>query len=123
MQRDSHFLKLQELIVRDVKLLFTTISYVMILIIFINLNYTLSRVIGIPASIIYFLINGIFLGHSFFEKQDHFPRFMLGNLLLIVFLGAVAWVVMIIHNLDVIRSAIVLFIVTTLCSVLNKRTK
>jgi len=123
MQRNSHFLKLEKLMARDGKLLFTTISYVTILMIFINLNYTPSPVIGIPASIIYFLINGIFLGHSFFEKQDLFLRFMLGNLLLIVFLGAAAWAVMIIYNLDVIRSAIVLCIVTTLCSFLNKRTK
>lgn len=123
MERNSHFLKLEKFIVRDGKLLFTTISYAMILMIFVNLNFTLSPAIGIPASIFYFLTNGIFLGHSFFEDQDIFLRFILGNLLLIVFLGATAWAVMIICNLDIIRSAIVLFIVTTLCSFLNKRTK
>jgi len=123
MERDFNFLKLERLIVRDGKLLFTTISYVMILLIFINLNFILSPAIGISASFVYFLINGMFLGHSFFENQDIFLKFLLGSLLLIVFLGIAAWAVMIIYNLDVIRSVIVLCIVTTLCSVLNKRTK
>jgi len=123
MEIDFDFLKLEKFIVRDGKILFTTISYVMILVILINLNFILSPAIGIPASIVYFLINGIFLGHSFFENQDIFPRFLLGSLLLVVFLGIAAWAVMIIYNLDAIRSAIVLCIVTTLCSVLNRRTK
>ena len=123
MERNSHFLKLQELTVSDRKLLFTTVSYIMILIIFINLNFTLSPVIGTPASIVYFLINGMFLGHVFFEKQDLFLRFMLGNLLLIVLLASVAWAVMIIYNLDTIRSTLVLCIVTAVCSFLNKRVK
>jgi len=120
MERNSHLLKLQELIVSDRKLLFTTVSYIMILIIFINLNFTLSPVIGTLASIVYFLINGVFLGHIF-KKQDFFFRFMLGNLLLIVFLASVAWAVMIIYNLDTIRSTLVLCIVTAACSFLNKR--
>ena len=121
MEGISHFLKLQELIVRDRKLLFTIISYIMILMIFVNLNFALSPGIGILASIVYFLINGTFLGRSFFEKQDLFFRFILGNLLLVVFLASVAWAVMIIYNLDVIRSTLVLCIVTALCSFLNKR--
>ena len=123
MERNSHLLKLQELIVSDRKLLFTTVSYIMILIVFINLNFTLSPVIGILASIVYFLINGMFLGHIFFKKQDLFFRFMLGNFLLIVFLASVAWAVMIIYNLDTIRSALVLCIVTAVCSFLNKKIK
>lgn len=123
MERNSYFLKLQELIVRDTKLLFTTVSYIMILIIFINLNFTPSPAIGTLASIVYFLINGMFLGHIFFRKQDLFFRFVLGNLLLIVFLASVAWAVMIIYNLDVMRSALVLCIVTAVCSFLNKRIK
>lgn len=116
-------MKIQELIVRDEKLLFTIVSYITILMIFINLNFTLSPVIGIPASIVYFLINGMFLGHIFFEKQDFFFRFMLGNLLLIVFLALVAWAVMIIYNLDTMSSTLVLCIVTAFCSFLNKRIK
>ncbi len=121
MEGNSIFLKLQELIVRDRKLLFTTISYIMILMIFMNLSFTLSPAIGILASIAYFLINGTFLGHFFFGKQDLFFRFILGNLLLIVFLASVAWAVMIIYNLDALRSILVLCIVTALCSFLNKR--
>lgn len=123
MERNSRFLKLQELIVGDRKLVFTTVSYIMILIVFINLNFILSPVIGIPASIVYFLINGMFLGHVFFEKQDFFLRFMLGNLALIVLLALVAWVVMIIYNLDIIRSVLVLCTVTAICSFLNRKVR
>lgn len=123
MQRNSHFLKLEKLIVCDRKLLFTTISYIMILMIFINVDFILSPAIGIPASIFYFLINGMFVGHSFFEKQEIFFRFILGNLLLIVFLALVAWAVMIIYNLDTMSSTLVLCIVTAFCSFLNKRIK
>jgi len=121
MEETSRFLKIQELIVRDRKLFFTAISYLMILVIFTNLNFTFSPAIGIFASLVYFLINGTFLGHSFFENQELFFRFIFGNLVLIVFLATVAWVVMIIHNLDVLRSTLVLCIVTALCSFLNKR--
>jgi hypothetical protein len=98
MERSSSFLKLQELIVSDKKLLFTTVSCVMILIIFMNLKLTLSPVIGTSASIVYFL-------------------------LLIVLLALVAWAVMIIYNLDTIMSAFVLCVVTAVCSFLNKMTK
>jgi hypothetical protein len=123
MERSSNFLKLQKLMVSDKKLLFTTISYVTILIIFMNLKFALSPVIGTSASIVYFLINAMFLGHVFFEKQDFFLRFVFGNLLLIVLLALVAWAVMIIYNLDTIMSAFVLCVVTAVCSFLNKMIK
>lgn len=123
MESNSQISKLQELIVRDSKLFFTTTSYIMILTIFMSLNFAPSPVIGTLASIVYFLINGMFLGHVFFEKHDLFLRFMLGNILLILFLASVAWAVMIIHNLDTIRSAFALCIVTAVCSFLNKRMK
>jgi len=47
-------------------------------------------------------INAIFMGNAFFEKEDPFSRFMLGTLLLIVFLGLISWVVMMIYNLDAV---------------------
>ena len=123
MKNKSRFGIIEELIVRDEKLRFTTVSYIMTLMIFINLNFSLSLVIGTTASIIYFLINGAFLGRTFFEKEDLFLRFMLGNILLIAFLGLISWAIMIIYNLDTIRSAIVLCIVTALSSLSNKRMK
>jgi len=63
------------------------------------------------------------LGRAFFEKEDLFLRFMLGNLLLVTFLALIAWVVMIVYNLDIARSILVLCIVTALASLLNKRKK
>ena len=123
MKNKSRFIVMEESIIRDEKLLFTTVSYIMILVIFINLNFYFSPAIGTVASITYFLINGIFLGRAFFEKEDLFLRFMLGSLLLVTFLAMIAWVIMIIYNLDITRSILVLCIVTALASLLNKRKK
>jgi len=115
---------MEELIIRDEKLLFTTVSYIVTLMIFVNLALSISWVIGTTASIIYFLINATFLGRAFFEKEDLFSRFMLGNLLLIIFLGLIAWAIMVIfYNLDTIRSTLVLCTVATASSVLNKGMK
>jgi len=115
---------MEELIVRDEKLLFTTVSYIMTLMIFVNLALSISWVIGTTVSIVYFLINGVFLGLAFFEKEGLFQRFMLGNLLLVIFLGLIAWAIMIIFgNLDTIRSVLVLCTVATASSVLNKGMK
>jgi len=108
-------------IVRDEKLVFTSVSFIMILIIFINLNFYFSPAIGTIATIVYFLINGTILGHVFFEREGLFLRFMLGNLLLITCLALIAWVVMTIYNLDIAGSTLVLCIVTILASLLNKR--
>jgi len=123
MKNKSQLVRIEELIVRDEKLLFTIVSYIMILMIFINLNFYFSSAIGTISSIIYFLINGILLGHTFFEEEDLFLRFMLGNLLLLTCLALIAWVVMTLYNLDITRSTLVLCIVTTLASLLNKRKK
>lgn len=121
MKNKPSFVIIEELIIRDEKLLFTTVSYIVTLIVFVNLTLFISWVIGTIASIFYFLINGVFLGRAFFEKEDLFSRFMLGNLLLIIFLGLIGWAIMIIFgNLDTIRSALVLCTVATVSSVLNK---
>lgn len=123
MKNSSRFAKIEDLIVRDKKLLFTTVSYLMILMIFINLIFFFSPAIGTIASVIYFLVNGAFLGRAFFDQEDLFLRFILGNLLLVTCLALIAWVVMIIYNLDIARSTLVLCIVTALASLLNKRKK
>jgi hypothetical protein len=119
----SRFNKIEQQIARDEKLLFTMISYAVILTIFINLSGFQSPALGLLASAIYFLINGIFLGHAFFGKEAAFFRLMFGALLLIMLLGFVGWLAVIIYNLDVIRFTLVLLTVTTLSSLLNKRVK
>ena len=115
--------ELETLITQDQKLLFTLTSYGLILAIYINLNAFHSSVLGIVASVLYFLINGIFLGHAFFEKEATFFRLIFGVLLLIMLLGFVGLLAVIIYNLDVIRFTLVLFVAATLSSLLNRRVK
>jgi len=115
--------KKETLVVRNPKLVFTLTSYVLILIIYVNMNALQSSVLGLATSFFYFLINGIFLGHAFFEKEIVFFRLMFGALLLVMLLGFVGWLAVIIYNLDVTRFTLVLFIVATLSSLLNRRVK
>ncbi len=117
------FDKIEQRITRDEKLLFTIISYVVTLTIFINVSEFQSPVLGLLASAIYFLINGIFLGHALFEKESTFFRLMFGILSLIMLLGFVGWLAVVIYNLDVTRFTLVLLIAATLSSLLNKRVK
>jgi hypothetical protein len=112
--------KVEELIVRDEKFLFTTISYFMILIICLNSIFFLSVALGIIASLIFFLINILFLGNTLFEKEFPFLRFMLGSLMLLLFLGIIGWMILIIHNLDIIRVTIALCVLTGLSSTMNR---
>jgi len=117
------FQDVEELIVKDSKLIFTQLSLLSVLIVFVNMVLINSAVLGIAASLAYFLINAIFLGNAFLGKEAPLSRFVLGSLLLIVFLGLISLGVMMIYNLDAILSAIVLCIVTTLSSFLSKMTK
>jgi len=98
--------------------LFILLSYATILIIFMNLITIHSPLVGAIASFTYFLINATVLGRFFFEKEHVFFRLIFGNLLLIMLLGLVSWAVMVIYNLDILRSVIALCIVTTLSSFL-----
>ena len=112
--------KVEELIVRDEKFLFTAVSCLMILIIYLNSIFSLSVVLGIIASLIFFLINILFLGNTLFEKEFPFLRFMLGSLMLLLFLGIIGWVILIIYNLDIIRVTIALCVLTGLSSTMNR---
>jgi len=94
------------------------ILYITVLIITVNLAVTKSAIIGIIASLLYFLINGTFLGRAFFNKESFFPRQMLGILLTTTILSLVSWLVMIIYNLDVIPSVATVIIAATLSTLL-----
>jgi hypothetical protein len=120
-KRSFQLHKLDKFIAHDPKLIFTLVSYAVILAIYVNLNTFKSPAIGLIAFVSYFLINAIFLSHTFFEKEDVFFRLMFGVLLLIMLLGLVGWLIMIIYNLDVIKFTLVLFVVATLSSSLNRR--
>ena len=123
MKTKSAFMNLHYLITRDQNFVFTIVSYIAILLIFINMSLTTSPAIGIFASAIYLLINATYLGHAFFEKENTFIGFMLGVLLLMVILGLVAGAVMILYNLNNIGSVIVLFITSSFASFLNRKVK
>jgi len=96
----------------------TAILYITVLTIAINLAITKSLIIGIIASVLYFLINGAFLGHAFFNKESSFLRLMLGILLITTVLGLVSWFAMIIYNLDVIPSVAIVIIAAILSTLL-----
>lgn len=111
--------RFEELIAHNERFVFTILSYFAILVIYINLSIIRSPVVGFIASAIFFFVNGIFLGHAFFQSETFFIRLLLGILLLVAFLGLVSWVVMIVYTLDILRSTLALCIVTTLCTFLN----
>ncbi len=129
--------KMEQAITTDRRYAFTIISYSTVLAIFLNLTLlvpalqqqmqTAALLVGALASTVYLVINGVFLGHFFLEKESLLLKIVFGNLLLLVLLGFVAWIVVIISNLDVIRTTVVLLVATTLASSLNrlsiKRTK
>ena len=117
------FEEIQQLIAQDKRYLFTAISFTLVLLIFLNLNVAHSLIIGISASVFFFLINGTFLGHTFFKEERSILRLLLGNLLLIVFLGLISLLIMIIYNLDTLRSATALASVSILSTSLNKLLK
>ncbi len=122
-KRSFQLHELEKSITLNPKFIYTLTSYVLILAIYVNLNTFKSPPVGIVAFFFYFLINAVFLGNSFFEKEEVFFRLMFGVLLLIMLLGFVGWIVMIIHNLDVARFTLVLFVAATFSSWLNRRMK
>lgn len=116
-------MNLQYLITRDQKFAFTILSYITILLIFVNMSLVNSPAIGIVASTIYFLINATYLSHALFRRENTFVGFLQGTLLLIVILGLVAWTVMVLYNLNNIGSVFVLGITASFASLLNRRVK
>jgi len=114
MKRKIGLGRLEDTTTHNKKLAFTILSFATILIIFLNLSYTHSALIGFVALAIYFLINSTFWGNVFFAKENALLRFTLGTLLLIVFLGLTSWVFMIIYNLDFRMTVLVLSIVAAL---------
>jgi hypothetical protein len=110
-------------VVQNKSFLYTIVSYSVTLAMFVNLNSLRSPFIGFIAFFIFFMINAVFLGNAFFEKETVFFRLVFGILLLIMILGFVGWLIMIIYNLDVIMLTLVLAISTTFSSLLNRRMK
>ena len=123
MKQALRFDIIEKSVIQDRSFLYTTASYSVILAIFVNLNSFQSPLIGLTASFIYFVINAVFLGNAFFKKENAFFRLMFGILLLIILLGFIGWLTLIIYNLDALRVTLVLLVVATLSSLLNRRMK
>jgi len=116
---EAQLVRLEESIVANNKFLFSLVSCIMILVIFLNLTSFQLPFFGIVASLVYLLINATFLGYGFFRKESPFLRFVLGLLMLIMLIGLIGWLTMIAWNLDVTRSVVVLFIVNAFCFVIG----
>lgn len=112
--------KLENFLIADKFLSSTVICYLAIAAIFANLTTVKSTVVGVVAAVIYFLINGAFLGTSFFADQSSLVKLTLGTLLLIMFLGLVGWIIVVIYVLDIVTVVLVLAIVATTSSILKK---
>jgi len=123
MEETFQLKKVEELIIRDEKFLFTTVSCLMILIISLNSIFSLSPALGIIASLSFFLINILFLGNTLFREEIPFLRFILGSLMLLLFLGVTGWAILIIYKLDIIGSAVTLYILAGLSSAMNRLRK
>ena len=123
MKRALRFAVIERSVVQDKNFLYTIVLYSAILAIFMNLNSFQSPLIGLMLFVIYFVINAVFLGNTFFEKENAFFRLMFGILLLTMLLGFVGWLTLIIHNLDVTRVTLVLIVVATSSSLFNRRMK
>lgn len=120
MSSSLHLSKLEKLITHDNRFSFTAASYLLILVTYANLTMFKSFAVGIAVFTLYFVINTVFLGQALFKKEDAFFRLALGTLVLVMVLGFFGWLILIIYNLDVVRFALVLFIVATFCSFSNR---
>jgi len=120
MKRASRFENVEKTITQDKNLLFTFTSLTMILIIYLNPTFTGSPAIGATASLIFFSINAVFLGKTFFEGEILFIRFTLGILMFLLFLGSIGWVTLIIYNLDLLNLSVALCVLAILCSSINR---
>lgn len=123
MKNKSKFTYLTQLVMQDEKFIFTIASYASILTILLNISTVQSPIVGIAASIIFLFINATFIGQALFQNHNLFIKFLLGTLLLIVILSLVGLAIMLLYNLDNIRTAIALSITALLTSVLNRRVR
>ena len=123
MKRLPQWGTIEEFMVQDEKSVFTIVSYAMILLIFVNQILIFSIVLGVIASIIFFLINALFIGYTLFRNENSFFRFVLGSLVLLLLLGIIGWLVMIAYNLDIVRSTIALCILAGCSSLMNRLKK
>jgi len=81
------FEDVKERIIEREKLLFLILSFLPVLVIFVNSNTLKSSFVGIPAFIVYLLVNGDVVGRAFFEEEERFFRLTFGLFTFIVLLA------------------------------------
>jgi hypothetical protein len=79
--------KLEEIIARDRRGVFTVLAIVSTIVMLINLITFSSPIIGTVLTTIYFLINSIFLGNVFFKEESANFRVLLGFLVLLMIMA------------------------------------
>lgn len=122
-QSGLKFGEVERSVVRDKNFFYTVISYAASIAVFLNLSSAQSPLVGLLASVLFLVVNTVFLGNAFFKNESMFFRLTLGALLLVLLIGFVGWLTLIIYNLDAIRVTLALLAVTTLASLLNRRMK
>ena len=81
------FEDIREKMARREKLLFTVLSFLPVLVIFANSSTLRSFFIGIPAFVIYLLVNGEIVGRAFFEEEKPFFRLTFGLFMFIILMA------------------------------------
>lgn len=112
--------KLESLIARDRTFLFTVTSYVAVLAIYANSILFKSPVLGVISTILFFLIDSIFLGNAIFKKESPFFKLAFGVLLLVIVLSSMSWIALITYSLDIFKSTLALLATATISSALNR---
>jgi len=112
--------KLESYIMQDKYFISSFLSYAALAAILVNMVIIKSPILGLLATLSYFLINGVFLGTAFFAKENGFLKLMLGILLLTMFLGLVGWITIILYALNTVTLILSLVVVATVSSVLRR---
>jgi len=121
MKRTLRLENIEEFIVRDKNFLFTIVSFATVLIVFLNQVVVHSIIVGITSSLLFILLNAIFLGYVFFENEIPLLRLVLGALFFLLTIGVVGWITMIVYNIDIAGSTTALCITAALCSAMNRK--
>jgi len=104
----------------DEKFRFTLASYLLVLGILANQTLVQSFFLGLLFSLIYIIINGVFLGHTLLEDQESSVKLIFGSFLFVTLSGFVGWLIFRVYRLDTIGVTLDLLICTTIASSLNK---
>ena len=95
------FKGIKEKTVQNERVLFTVISFLSILVIFVNSETLKSFFVGIFALIIYLVINAEILGRAFFEGENHLFKLAFGLLLFIILMALMAMLALVVSQLEI----------------------